>query len=82
MYIYHCIIAKSIISQNKLNLNLIGNSNSFSIDVDLENFISDYFSLTVIFIKNGNGISKNAIKATIAKASTYAIKFDCTSICL
>ena len=32
---------------------------------------SFYFSLTFIFNKNGNGIKRNAIKATIANASTY-----------
>lgn len=31
----------------------------------------NYFSLTFIFNKNGNGIKRNAIKATIANASTY-----------
>lgn len=39
----HFNFMNGFISQNKLNLNLIGDNNSFSIDVDPANFTSDYF---------------------------------------
>ncbi len=42
----HFNFMNGVITQNKLNLNLIGNDNSFSIDVDPANATSDYFILT------------------------------------
>lgn len=42
----HFNFMNGFISQNKLNLNLIGNNNSFSIDVDPANFTSDYFDFS------------------------------------
>ncbi len=42
----HFNFMNGFISQNKLNLNLIGDSNSFSIDVDPANFTSDYFDFS------------------------------------
>lgn len=41
----HFNFMNGAISQNKLNLNLVGNTNSFSIDVDPANGKSDYFVL-------------------------------------
>ena len=42
----HFNFMNNVISQNKLNLNLIGDNNSFSIDVDPANLTSDYFDLS------------------------------------
>lgn len=42
----HFNFMNNVIGQNKLNLNLIGNDNSFSIDVDPANSTSDYFDLS------------------------------------
>lgn len=42
----HFNFMNGVISQNKLNLNLIGNDNSLSIDVDPANSTCDYFDLS------------------------------------
>ena len=42
----HFNFINGAISQSKLNLNLIGNNNSFSIDVDPNNLVSDYFEIS------------------------------------
>lgn len=42
----HFNFMNGFVSQNKLNLNLVGNENSFSIDVDPENLTCDYFELS------------------------------------
>lgn len=42
----HFNFMNNSITQNKLNLNLIGSDNSFSIDVDPANSTSDYFELS------------------------------------
>lgn len=60
----HFNFMNNVITQNKLNLNLIGDENSFSIDVDPANSTSDYFylsnnrtSLSNIVIRNINLLS-------------------------
>lgn len=68
----HFNFMNNTISQNKLNLNLIGNNNSFSIDVDPANSTSDYFdlsnartSLSNIIIRDINVMSDPVKSSTI-----------------
>ena len=68
----HFNFMNNVIGQNKLNLNLIGDDNSFSIDVDPANSTSDYFdlsnnrsSMSNLTIRDINVISEPTKSSTI-----------------